>query len=137
MFRCRDVTFHAYYCVQLFDSIGFELYAKDLPLDLQEVKGPHGLGIYCTLDLESAQETGKTVLLAEFKANTAERGVTTGVNVAMLAWCVECIRVLYRREWPGAISWPALKRIVDAMQAIPCGSMCWSGWVVVEGSGGQ
>ena len=29
---------------------------------------------------------------------------------------VECIRVLYRREWQGSISWPALKRIVDAMQ---------------------
>ena len=74
----------AYYCVQLFDSIGFELYAKDRgysvgffngPLvhgsalqDLQEVKGPHGLGIYCTLDLQKAQETGKTVLLAEFLA---------------------------------------------------------------------
>eukprot|EP00435_Cladocopium_sp_Y103_P044786 s3065_g12.t1 len=109
--------------------------------DLQEVKGPHGLGIYCTLDLQRAQDIGKTVLLAEFKANTAERGVPgisdllfssaggenwrergyAGVVYSPTELCirVECIRVLYRREWPGAISWPALKRIVDAMQDPP------------------
>lgn len=83
---------------------------------------------------------GKTVLLAEFKANTAERGVPgisdllfssgggnwrergyAGVVYSPTELCirVECIRVLYRREWPGAISWPALKRIVDAMQDPP------------------
>ncbi|CAJ1347082.1 unnamed protein product [Effrenium voratum] len=138
MLRCRDVTYSAYYCVQLFDSIGFELYAKDL----QEVRGPQGLGVYCTLDLQKARDTGKTVLIAEFKANTAERGVPgisdllvssggngenwrergyAGVLYSSTEICirVECIRVLYRREWQGEISWPALKRICDAMEDPP------------------
>eukprot|EP00913_Durusdinium_trenchii_P025554 g23985.t1 len=120
-----------------------KLHLLTLPYqDLQEVKGSHGLGIYCTMDLQKARDTGKTVLLAEFKANTAERGVPgisdilvsssgngdnwrergyAGVVYSTTELCirVESIRVLYRREWPGEISWPSLKRIVDAMQDPP------------------
>eukprot|EP00439_Symbiodinium_sp_Y106_P082723 s172_g22.t1 len=138
MLRCRDSTFSTYYCVQLFDSIGFELFAKDL----QEVKGPYGQGVYCTLDLDKARETGKTVLLAEFKPNTAERGVPgisellissgaggenwrergyAGVVYSDTELClrVECLRVLWRREWAGDSNWAALKRLLDAMEDPP------------------
>eukprot|EP00440_Ansanella_granifera_P040449 gb/GFBE01043872.1/.p1 GENE.gb/GFBE01043872.1/~~gb/GFBE01043872.1/.p1 ORF type:complete len:196 (+),score=20.45 gb/GFBE01043872.1/:1-588(+) len=139
MLRCREQTFSAYYCVQLFDSIGFELYAQDV----QETNGPMGHGVYCTLDLGTAQSTGKTVLLAEFRPTGADAGLT-GVSDLLLSttssgdnWrergyagvlygerelCirVECIRVLYRREWRHAeTSWQALKRMVDRMEDPP------------------
>eukprot|EP00931_Biecheleriopsis_adriatica_P122122 TRINITY_DN97132_c0_g1_i1.p1 TRINITY_DN97132_c0_g1~~TRINITY_DN97132_c0_g1_i1.p1 ORF type:complete len:217 (-),score=23.98 TRINITY_DN97132_c0_g1_i1:55-642(-) len=139
MLRCRDSTFSAYYCVHLFDSIGFELFAQDL----QEAKGPVGQGVYCTLDLEKAQSTGKTVLLVEFKPNGIdhwnsgfselllstsgngdnwrERGYA-GVMYGEADICirVEAVRVLYRREWRHSeTAWPSLHRILHCMEDPP------------------
>mmetsp|Transcript_94070 Transcript_94070/g.280750 ORF Transcript_94070/g.280750 Transcript_94070/m.280750 type:complete len:200 (+) Transcript_94070:120-719(+) len=143
MLRCLpDEAFSAYYCVMLFDSIGYELHAQDL----QEVDGSMGLGIYCTLDLERAQAIGKEVLIAEFWPTPTE-GLRSGASELLVVaddqdgggdrWrprgysgvvfggtelCirVECIRALYRREWrrPQA-AWLGLQRLVSHMRDPP------------------
>eukprot|EP00927_Polykrikos_kofoidii_P052413 TRINITY_DN4621_c0_g1_i1.p1 TRINITY_DN4621_c0_g1~~TRINITY_DN4621_c0_g1_i1.p1 ORF type:complete len:199 (-),score=40.34 TRINITY_DN4621_c0_g1_i1:61-657(-) len=136
-----DETFCAYYCVMLFDSIGYELHAQDL----QEIKGPMGLGVYCTLDLERAYASGKEVLVAEFRP-TPTKSLPSGATELLMesgdvgdegAWrsrnysgvlykgtevClrVHCIHALYRREWskPQA-DWDALGRLMTRMKSPP------------------
>mmetsp|Transcript_101255 Transcript_101255/g.179906 ORF Transcript_101255/g.179906 Transcript_101255/m.179906 type:complete len:204 (-) Transcript_101255:170-781(-) len=143
--RCTpDSAFTAYYCVKLFDSIGYELY----PQDLQDAQGPRGLGIYCTLDLEKAQSSGKDVLIAEFRPSVSgashselllsvpgsaetpgspedERWRERNFSGTVFESTELCIRVntitaLYRREWTHpAVSWTGLARIVDRMHDPP------------------
>ncbi|CAK0816135.1 unnamed protein product [Prorocentrum cordatum] len=146
MLACeQDEAFSAYFCVVLFDSIGYELH----PQDLQESAGPVGTGIYCTLDLNRALATQKEVLVAEFRPTPSEslRSGSTELLIAAAAedgsagsgsrWrqrgysgvlygatelCIraECIRALYRRDWqrPGA-AWADLDRLLVRMRDPP------------------
>mmetsp|Transcript_119976 Transcript_119976/g.373657 ORF Transcript_119976/g.373657 Transcript_119976/m.373657 type:complete len:200 (+) Transcript_119976:124-723(+) len=143
MVRCLpDEAFSAYFCVMLFDSIGYELHAQDL----QEVNGSMGLGIYCTLDLERAQATSKEVLIAEFwptPSDGSRSGASELLVVAVpgdaggdrwrqrgysgvlfggteLCLRVECLRALYRREWrQPPTAWMGLQRLVSRMRDPP------------------
>eukprot|EP00971_Amphidinium_carterae_P047800 941222-Amphidinium_carterae.2 len=76
-------TFSAYFCVVLFDSLGYELHAQDI----QETRGAGGLGVHCTLDLEKAQAvaqtTGKQILIAEFSP-TPRLPTRAGANGLLL-----------------------------------------------------
>jgi len=137
--RCQpDEAWSAYYCVMLFDSIGYELY----PQDLQETNGVMGQGIYCTLDFEKAQSTGKEVLISEFRPTCNEPSRSGASEILVVAegreeegkrWrsrgfsgvlfqgtelCLrgECVTALYRREWrrPEA-AWQGLARAVKQL----------------------
>eukprot|EP00929_Paragymnodinium_shiwhaense_P096284 TRINITY_DN57825_c0_g1_i1.p1 TRINITY_DN57825_c0_g1~~TRINITY_DN57825_c0_g1_i1.p1 ORF type:complete len:146 (+),score=29.62 TRINITY_DN57825_c0_g1_i1:89-526(+) len=133
----QDEAFTAYFCVTLFDSIGYELHAQDL----QEATGPMGFGIYCTLDLEKAQRSGKEILICEFKPTNSvpwssgasdmlvvsaggesssadgrwrQRGFSGCIyNGSELVLRCECISALYRREWlQPQPDWRALVRLM-------------------------
>mmetsp|Transcript_64954 Transcript_64954/g.120920 ORF Transcript_64954/g.120920 Transcript_64954/m.120920 type:complete len:204 (-) Transcript_64954:13-624(-) len=140
-------TFSAYFCVVLFDSLGYELHAQDI----QETRGAGGIGVHCTLDIEKAQAlaqtTGKQILIAEFSPSPRlpSRSGANGLLLAgsedldKCAWrqrgfagvlydgtelilTVEAIHALYRREWrrlEEPAEWDGLQRLMAAMTEPP------------------
>eukprot|EP00746_Dinoflagellata_sp_MGD_P001389 gnl/MRDRNA2_/MRDRNA2_102607_c0_seq1.p1 gnl/MRDRNA2_/MRDRNA2_102607_c0~~gnl/MRDRNA2_/MRDRNA2_102607_c0_seq1.p1 ORF type:complete len:199 (-),score=40.88 gnl/MRDRNA2_/MRDRNA2_102607_c0_seq1:1-597(-) len=133
-------VFSAYFCVTLFDSIGWEIH----PQDLQESSASMGRGIYCTLDLQKAKATGKDVLIVEFEPTSVTRSWFSSKDLATSTrgpdngdWrsnsysgvlfdgteiCLraECINALYRREWTrDEYAWQALSRLMTRLQSPP------------------
>mmetsp|Transcript_12252 Transcript_12252/g.28593 ORF Transcript_12252/g.28593 Transcript_12252/m.28593 type:complete len:204 (+) Transcript_12252:170-781(+) len=139
-------TFSAYFCVVLFDTLGYELHAQDV----QETRSKGGLGVQCTLDLEKAQalsqSTGKQILVAEFSPTPRlpTRSGSSGLLLAStdelekcgwrqrgycgvlydgteLVLAVESIHALYRREWSvdAPPEWDGLVHLMAAMSEPP------------------